>query len=155
MTLNKDKQNIYTIDSEHYIMYMHEQEHQNSLLTKIIKFLLLTLFLIVSYFLYQVAKSDLSFSEIFNKQELLSRYEKFKNRINVDNKRPKYVEQITYVETLAKKTAVLSVTKEYKKPIVVHNSSKVVKKSKETKKEKPKETILSQKYIKLITKELN
>jgi len=71
------------------------------------------------------------------------------------DKKAKYVEQKTYVETLAKKTAVLSVTKEYKKPIVVHNSSKVVKKSKETKKEKPKETILSQKYIKLITKELN
>jgi hypothetical protein len=114
MNLNKDNQNIYTIESENYIQYMHEQEQeQKSLLTTVIKFLLLTLFLLVSYFLYQVVKSDLSFSEVFNKQELLSNYEKFKNRINVDNNIPKYSEQKAYVEVLAKKTAVLSVTKEY------------------------------------------
>ena len=155
MNLNKDKQNIYTIDTEQYIMYMHEQEEQqNSLLTKIIKFLLLTLLLIISYFLYQVVKSNQSFSEVFNKHELLSSYEKFKNRINVDNKTPKYVEQKKYIEVLAKKTAVLSVTKEYKKPIMVHNNSKVVKKVEEIKKEQPKETILSQKYLEVIAKEL-
>ena len=133
MNLHKDNQNIYTIESENYIQYMHEYEKKSkSLLTKVIKFLLLTLLLIVSYFLYQVVKSDHSFSEIFHK----------------------HVEKKAYVEVLNKKETVLSVTKEYKKPIVIHNNSKVVKKVEEVNKEKSKETILSQKYLDLISEEL-
>ena len=155
MNLNKDNQNIYTIESENYIQYMHEQEQQKkSILTTVIKFLLLMLLLIVSYFLYQVSKSNLSFSEVFNKQELLSSYKNFKSRVNTNNKPHKYIEKKAYVEVLAKKTAVLSVTKEYKKPIIIHNNSKVVKKVKEIKKEKPTESVLSQKYLELIAKEL-
>ena len=141
MTLDKDKQNIYTIDSENYIIYMHEQEQeqqQNSLLTTIIKFLLLTLLLIVSYFLYQVAKSDQSFSEVFNKKELSASYKKFKNRVALDNNSPKYVEQ----------TAVLSITKEYIEPLILHKNAK------EQKKEKAQKRVLSKEYIELIAKEL-
>ena len=124
MDLNKDKRNIYTVDAETYSEYMHDNwKKPTDFLSSFIKILLLILVLVVSYFFYKIVKADLSFTEVFNKKELIATYEFF----NANNK-PEYVEQEDYVEVLAKKTptdleeakktVVLAVTKEYDVPVV-------------------------------------
>jgi hypothetical protein len=95
----------------------------SDLLGTFIKFLLLLLFLVLSYFFYKIVKADLSFSEVFNKKELLSAYKLFDN-----NDKEIYIEKEDYIEVLAKnipteleeqtQTAVLSAFKIREEPAV-------------------------------------
>jgi len=76
MDLNKDNRDVYTIDSEHYSEYMEEtRKEPKDLLATIIQFLVVILLLVVVYFFFNILKNDLSFSEVFNKKELVSTYE--------------------------------------------------------------------------------
>jgi len=110
MDLNKDNKDIYTIDAESYSEYMYENwEKPTDFLSSFIKILLLVLLLVLGYFFYKIVKADLSFSEVFNKQELLSTYSLF----NTDEKSKEIAIKEDYVEVLAKKTVVLLVSKKH------------------------------------------
>ena len=110
MDLNKDNRNVYTVDAESYSEYMHENwEKPTDFLSSFIKILLLVLLLVLGYFFYKIVKADLSFSEVFNKQEFLSTYSLF----NTDEKSKEIAIKEDYVEVLAKKTVVLLVSKKH------------------------------------------
>lgn len=94
MDLNKDNKNIYTVDAESYAEYMHENEEKpTNILNSSIKILLLILLLVLTYFFYKILKDDLSFSQVFNKKELVSTYALLKSDDTSKD---------TYVEVLAK-----------------------------------------------------
>ena len=98
MDLNKDNKNVYTVDAESYSEYMHENEIKpTSFLNSFIKILLVILLVVVGYFFYRILKDDLSFSEVFNKKELISTYA----LISADDK-TEDVKKENYVEVLAK-----------------------------------------------------
>ncbi|CAA6798655.1 MAG: Unknown protein [uncultured Sulfurovum sp.] len=78
MDLNKDSQEIYSIDRETYSSYMKSnREGSTNLLDSIIKLLLIVLLLILTYFFYYIIKEDLSFKDVFNKNELYTTYNFF------------------------------------------------------------------------------
>jgi len=100
MDLNKDNRNVYTVDAESYSEYMHENwKKPTDFLSSLIKILLVILLLVIAYFSYRIIKDDLSFSEVFNKKELLSAYSLFDS----DEKSKEIVKE-DYVEVLAKST---------------------------------------------------
>ena len=153
MNLKKDNQDIYTIDSKSYSEYMQENwEKPKDFLSSFIKFLLFILLLVMAYFFYKVVKADLSFSEVFNKQELLSTYELFDN----DGKQID-IEKENYVEVLAKnistdvvkfqKTVVLGATQKHDEFIVEKKEKKIVESLSD-------EMRLSETYLDLIAKEM-
>ena len=160
MDLIKDNKNIYTVDSENYAEYMHDNwKKPRDILTTFIKLLLLILLFIVSYFFYNMLKEDLSFSEVFNKKELLSTYKLFYN----DNEE-KYVEKKeNSVHILAKdisekieeptKTALLSSTQKYTEPMlddVVNRVNEVMLKEKVIVVEKKVVVLEKPKLVKII-----
>ena len=124
MDLNKDKRNIYTVDAESYSEYMNENwKKPTDFLSSFIKILLVILLLVISYFFYKIVKADLSFSEVFNKQELLSTYSLFES-----NEPSKDIEKEDYVEVLAKnmpkdleefEKVVLSANRKHDEPVVL------------------------------------
>jgi len=76
MNLNKDNRDIYTIDSESYSMYMKEnREESRDSLGFIIQLLIVILLFVLVYFFFNILKNNLTFSEVFNKKELLTTYE--------------------------------------------------------------------------------
>jgi len=76
MDLNKDNRDVYTIDSENYSIYMEkDRKKPRDLLGFLIQFLIVILLFVVVYFFFNILKNDLSFSEVFNKKELLLTYE--------------------------------------------------------------------------------
>ena len=100
MDLNKDNRNVYTVDAESYSEYMHDNwEKPTDFLSSFIKILLVILLLVIAYFSYRIIKDDLSFSEVFNKKELLSAYSLFDS----DEKSKEIVKE-DYVEVLAQST---------------------------------------------------
>ena len=120
MDLNKDNRNVYTVDVESYSEYMNENwKKPTDFLSSFIKILLLVLLVVVGYFFYKIVKADLTFSEVFNKQQFLSTYSLF----NTDEKSKNEVIKEDYVEVLAqnistnreeaKKTVVLTVSKKH------------------------------------------
>jgi len=133
MDLNKDNRDVYTIDSESYSMYMKENRKKpRDLLSTIIQFLIVILLFILVYLFFNILKNDLTFSEVFNKKELLSTYESLmdsdeKTSVNTEN----------YREVLAKKIATVSEAKPTEHHTIVVAEEKSVTKSVE-KKEVPK-----------------
>jgi len=133
MDLNKDNRDVYTIDSESYSMYMKENRKKpRDLLSTIIQFLIVILLFILVYLFFNILKNDLTFSEVFNKKELLSTYESLmdsdeKTSVNTEN----------YREVLAKKIATVSEAKPTEHHTIVVAEEKLVTKSVE-KKEVPK-----------------
>jgi len=118
MDLNKDNRNVYTVDVESYSEYMNKNwKKPTDFLSSFIKILLLVLLLVLGYFFYKIVKADLTFSEVFNKQQFLSTYSLFNRGENPKNE----VIKEDYVEVLAqnistnreeaKKTVVLTVSK--------------------------------------------
>ena len=108
MDLNKDDQNIYTVDSESYKEYVREDTQESrDFLGSFIKLLLLILLLIITYFFYKIVKADLSFSEVFNKQELFATYKA------ISNDEPIHIEEKDTVGVLIEKMAVLPVSNKY------------------------------------------
>ena len=78
MDLNKDNRNVYSVDVESYSEYMHENwKKPTDFLSSFIKILLLVLLLVLGYFFYKIVEADLTFSEVFNKEEFLSTYSLF------------------------------------------------------------------------------
>jgi len=101
MDLNKDNRDVYTIDSESYSEYMKENsEKPRDLLGIIIQFLIVILLIVLVYLFFNILKNDLTFSEVFNKKEVLSMYESL-----VDNHDEVQVDSEEYREVLAKKIA--------------------------------------------------
>lgn len=168
MELNKDKQNIYTVDVESYSEYMHENwKKPTNYLNSLIKLLLVILLLVLAYFFYKIVKADLSFSEVFNKQELLSTYRIF------DNDREIYIEKEGYVEVLAKqmstdvektKEVVLSVSRQYdelileesqKEEVISVVAVEIIPSKASVKENTSSETTLSKSYLERMTEALN
>jgi hypothetical protein len=123
MDLNKANKDIYTVDRDSYSEYMQESSTgTKDLLSSFIKLLLFVLLILLSYFFYKIVKADLSFSEVFNKKELIATYKLFKN----DDKEI-YIKKEDYADVLAKniaieeptKTTLLAITQKYAEPVVV------------------------------------
>ncbi len=165
MELNRDNKDIYTIDAKSYATQMHEEvEESGDFLGSFIKILLVILVLIFGYFFYKTVKADLSFSEVFNRQELLSFYALFNS-----DEEPKKIEKEDYVEVLAKEikpvksTAVLAVSKTIDKASSVKHTTDVkdvkvemsVVKKEVKHKVKDNQEILSSEYLDLVTKGLD
>ncbi|RUM70348.1 MAG: hypothetical protein DSZ09_04505 [Sulfurovum sp.] len=110
MDLNKDNRDVYTIDSESYSEYMQENRKEpRDLLTTLIQFLILILLLVLVYFFFNILKNDLTFSEVFNKKELISTYESLEESYDeVPTKTEKYREVLAKKITTEKKAPVES-----------------------------------------------
>jgi len=137
MDLNKDNRDVYTIDSESYSMYMKENRKKpRDLLGFIIQFLVVILLFVLVYLFFNILKNDLTFSEVFNKKELLSTYESLmgsdeKTSANHENHR----------EVLAKKIATVTKEKPTEHHTIVVAEEKSVTKS-VAKKEAPKVALM-------------
>jgi len=110
MDLNKDNRDVYTIDSESYSEYMQENRKEpRDLLTTLIQFLILILLLVLVYFFFNILKNDLTFSEVFNKKELISTYESLEESYDeVPTKTEKYREVLAKKISTEKKAPVES-----------------------------------------------
>jgi len=158
MDLNKDNRDVYTIDSESYSEYMQENRKEpRHLLTTLIQFLILILLLVLVYFFFNILKNDLTFSEVFNKKELISTYESLEESYDeVPTKTEKYREVLAKKISTEKKAPVestpnkIAVMRE-KKSI----ESMVVKKAKPViiNVEKKEETVVSVEKI-VVAKEV-
>ena len=159
MDLNKDNRDVYTIDSESYSEYMQENRKEpRDLLTTLIQFLILILLLVLVYFFFNILKNDLTFSEVFNKKELISTYESLEESYDeVPTKTEKYREVLAKKISTEKKAPVestpnkIAVMRE-KKSI----ESMVVKKAKPViiNVEKKEETVVSVEKI-VVAKEVS
>jgi len=137
MDLNKDNRDVYTIDSESYSMYMKENRKKpRDLLSTIIQFLIVILLFILVYLFFNILKNDLTFSEVFNKKELLSTYESL-----MDSDEKTSVNHENYREVLAKKIATVTEAKPTEYHTIVVAEEKSVTKSVE-KKEVPKVALM-------------
>jgi len=147
MDLNKDNRDVYTIDSESYSMYMKENRKKpRDLLGFIIQFLVVILLFVLVYLFFNILKNDLTFSEVFNKKELLSTYESLmgsdeKTSANHENHR----------EVLAKKIATVTKEKPTEHHTIVVAEEKSVTKS-VAKKEAPKVALMVSKVATKIKK---
>lgn len=186
MDLNKDNKDIYSIDRETYSTYMKsDRKESTNLLDSIIKLLLLVLVLILSYFTYYIIEKDLSFKDVFNKNELHSAYNFFEPE-------EKLIEEKTHIVAVSKnivkpkETMVIPIKSEVKivevepivtsKEVIMEEPIIVVKKvevkdepivlakvtekvveniPKIEEKEQNKVEVLSESYLDLMTKELN
>ena len=103
MDLDKDNKDIYTIDSENYSEYMQEDKKEpRDLLSTVIQFLIVILLIVLVYFFFNILKNDLTFSEVFNKKELLATYESL-----TDSDEEIHIEQENNAEVLPKKIAMV------------------------------------------------
>jgi len=136
MDLNKDNRDIYTIDSESYSEYMKEKVSKpRDLLSFIIQILIVILLFVLVYLFFNILKNDLTFSEVFNRKELLSTYESLVEsddeiHVVVDDKLEKVPEKTT-----PKKIAIVSEEKPLKKVAVTEKEQQPVIKNREVTKE--------------------
>jgi len=157
MDLNKDNRDVYTIDSESYSEYMEEtRKKPRNLLGTIIQFLIVILLLVLVYFFFNILKNDLTFSEVFNKKELLATYESLvgsqkdiqieteeNSKVLVKETVPKQKiqqtisEKITSAEPTPHKVAVMTEQKVIKNIAVEEKAKPVIKSIEKVKKEEP------------------
>jgi len=157
MDLNKDNRDVYTIDSESYSEYMEEtRKKPRNLLGTIIQFLIVILLLVLVYFFFNILKNDLSFSEVFNKKELLATYESLvgsQNEIQIETEenskvlvkeiapKPKIQqtisEKITSEEPTPHKIAVVTEQKVIENIALEEKAKPVIKSIEKVEKEEP------------------
>jgi len=137
MDLNKDNRDIYTIDSESYSEYMKEKVSKpRDLLSFIIQILIVILLFVLVYLFFNILKNDLTFSEVFNKKELLSAYESLVDsddeiHVVMDNESEKVPEKMS-----SKKIVIISEKKPLEKVAVTEKKQPVIKEIEKTKESK-------------------
>jgi len=123
MDLNKDNRDIYTIDRESYSEYMKENiKEPRDLLSSIIQLLMVILLFVLVYLFFNILKNDLTFSEVFNKKELVSTYESL-----TDGEDEIQIEAEAYSEVLSEKIATVSEKKPIEHIVIVEQDKSVVK----------------------------
>jgi len=142
MDLNKDNRDIYTIDSESYSEYMKEKVSEpRDLLSFIIQILIVILLFVLVYLFFNILKNDLTFSEVFNKKELLSAYESLVDsddeiHVVMDNESEKVPEKMS-----SKKIVIISEKKPLEKVAVTEKKQPVIKEIEKTKESKEVEVV--------------
>jgi len=146
MDLNKDNRDIYTIDSESYSEYMRENiKEPRDLLSAIIQLLIVILLFVLVYLFFNILKNDLTFSEVFNKKELLSTYESLVEsddddlRVVMDEEVEKVSNKIAIKSTTPKSNEMASEKKEAVS-VVTKRDKPIIKKVEKI--EKPKVAVV-------------